>query len=163
MKTKWEQQNRKLRRRWHEISTGNDRRKRLGWRVRELRRMGETWAATAVQERQFHWCSRSTLHYAGRFCSGPRRQGIPGEVSLGAGLSMKHAARRRQSSYCRRLTTSIKLISICFITERANGDHHQRRMVGHCCSHKRHTDRQDCLWLLKDRNPPTWHVHSVHK
>ena len=34
--------------------SGNGGGKRLGWRVRELRRMGETWAAPAVQERYFH-------------------------------------------------------------------------------------------------------------
>ena len=45
--------------------------------------------------------------------------------------------------------------SLADFTERASGDHRSRRMGGHCCFHKRRTDRRDCLRLLKDRNPPT--------
>jgi Exonuclease len=45
---------RKFTRRRNGTSAGNGGGKRLGWRVRQLRRMGETWTATAVQERHFH-------------------------------------------------------------------------------------------------------------
>jgi hypothetical protein len=59
-------------------------------------------------------------------------------AEMGVALSLRQMKRAADPAGGRRL------ISLCFITEKANGDHHWRRMVGHCCSRKRRTDRRDC-------------------